>query len=303
MSAIGDALIPLALLIALGYLLNRARFLPESFWPGLDRLNYWVLFPALIFVSLALAPAGVAAAPVVAAVWGGIAVVTLLSFPAWRLARVDGPGYTSVLQGSIRFNSFAAFGALPVLFPDSAALTALLVASTVPVVNVICVTLLARYASGTRLNGPRLLRSIAGNPLIIASLLGVSWQALGWGLGPLEGALWLMGNGSLGTGLVSVGASLSFAHVLSGARPILVATLLKFAALPLATYAFALLLGVPSEVLPVLLVFQALPTASAAFVLARAMNGDAPLMAAIIAVQTVAAVLWLPLVLQRVGVG
>ena len=303
MSAVSDALIPLALLIALGFALNWGRFLPEAFWPSMDRLNYWVLFPALIFVSLARAPTGVAAAPVVLSVWGGLAMVTLLSFLGWRLARVDGPGYTSILQGSIRFNSFAAFAALPVLFPEAAALTALLVASTVPVVNVICVTLLARYASGTRISGTRLFRSIASNPLIIASLMGVGWQSLGWELGPLEGALRLMGNGSLGTGLLSVGASLSFAHVLAGLRPLLISMVLKFVALPLTTLAFALALGVPAEVLPVLLIFQALPTASAAFVLARVMNGDAPLMAAIIAVQTVAAVAWLPLVMHWAAPG
>ena len=54
-SPVAAAIVPLTLLIALGFALRRAAFLPEPFWPGLDRLNYWVLFPALIFVSLATA--------------------------------------------------------------------------------------------------------------------------------------------------------------------------------------------------------------------------------------------------------
>ena len=184
------------------------------------------------------------------------------------------------------------------LYPDSAALTALLVASTVPVVNVICVVLLSRYASGTVVQPRRLLQSILSNPLILASLAGVAWQALGWPLGSAEGGLRLLGEASLGTGLMSVGATLSFRQVRTGASPILLASLLKFVALPTVTLFIALALAVPREVLPVLVLFQALPTASASFVLARAMGGDAPLMAAILAVQTVAAFAWLPLMVR-----
>jgi malonate transporter and related proteins len=303
MSAIGDALIPLTLSIALGFILKRSGFLPDPFWAGLDRLNYWVLFPALIFVTLAAAPTGVAAGPIVLAVWGGLLTVTGLSFLAWRISRVGGPAFTSLLQGSIRFNSFAAFGTIPVLYPEAGALTALLVASTVPLVNVICVLMLARYASGTTVRSVRLARSIATNPLIVASILGLGWQGLGWDLGPLEGGLRLFGSASLGTGLLSVGASLTFTNVRAGVVPIALATLLKFVALPVATALFAVLLGVPREVLPVLLLFQALPTASAAYVLARAMGGDAPLVAAILAVQTVLALFWLPLMLGLVAGG
>jgi malonate transporter len=163
-------------------------------------------------------------------------------------------------------------------------------------VNVICVVVLSRYASGSVVTGARLLRSVVGNPLIVASLLGVAWQTWGPPLGALEGGLRLLANASLGTGLLSVGATLTFAHLRAGAPAIALSTLLKFVALPLATLGVATLLGVPRGVLPVLLLFQALPTASASFVLARAMGGDARLMAAILALQTVLALAWLPLV-------
>ncbi|MNI86306.1 hypothetical protein D3C73_1433920 [compost metagenome] len=44
--------------------------------------------------------------------------------------------------------------------------------------------------------------------------------------------------------------------------------------------------------------FQALPTASSSYVMARQMGGNAPLMATIIALQTVAAAVTLPLMLM-----
>lgn len=297
MAVVASAIVPLTLLIALGFALRRGAFLPEAFWPGLDRLNYWVLFPALIFVSLATARGGLEGSGRVAlAVWGGLAVVAALTLAGRRVLANDGRAFTSVFQGAVRFNSFVAFAAVPVLFPGAAGLTALLVAVTVPIVNVACVTVLARYAGTQPLRWGRLLRSVAANPLIVASLAGAAARAVALPLGPLEDALALLGQASLGTGLLSVGATLRFRGVAAQWRPIAASSVLKLLALPLATGALAVALRLPAEQLAPLLVFQALPTATAAFVLARAMGGDERLMATILAVQTVLALVWLPVV-------
>src|SRR3989338_5282919 len=50
------ALWPLFALIVAGYYLRRWAFPNEAFWPGAERLNYFILFPALLFSSLATAP-------------------------------------------------------------------------------------------------------------------------------------------------------------------------------------------------------------------------------------------------------
>ena len=64
--------------------------------------------------------------------------------------------------------------------------------------------------------------------------------------------------------------------------------------MPAATLAVASATGLEGPALAVALVFQTLPTASSAIVLARQLGGDAPLMAGIIAVQTVLAFAVLP---------
>lgn len=297
MVLVASALIPLTLLIALGFGLRRGTFLPDPFWPGLDRLNYWVFFPALIFVSLATARSGLDGGGRVAlAVWGGLAIVATLALVGRRALAADERSFTSVFQGSIRFNSYVAFGVVPVLFPGSAGLTALLVAVTVPAVNVASVAVLARFAGRHPLRAARVVRTVATNPLILASLLGAAVGAASAPLGPFEDALRLLGQASLATGLLSVGATLRFRGVRSLVRPIAAASALKLVALPLATWGVAAVVGVPASMLAPLLLFQALPTASAAFVLARAMGGDERLMATILAVQTVLALGWLPLV-------
>lgn len=296
MATVANALVPLALLIALGFALRRGAFLPEPFWPGLDRLNYWVFFPALIFVSLATARGGIPDGGRVAlAVWTALALTAALTLALRRGVAHDGPAFTSVFQGAVRFNSFAAFALLPVVFPGSAGLTALLVAVTVPVVNVLCVLMLARFATKRPLSARRVVRSVASNPLVLASLAGVAVGAAHLPLGPAEAGLRLLGDASLASGLLSVGATLRFRQLRGWARPLTAATLFKLVALPAFTWAAGRLLGVPAVTLAPVLVFQSLPTASAAFVLARAMGGDERLMATILAVQTVLALVWLPL--------
>src|SRR5436305_4908653 len=49
-------LLPDFLLIALGAILRRLRSFDGTFWSGVERLVYFVLFPALLFRSLALSP-------------------------------------------------------------------------------------------------------------------------------------------------------------------------------------------------------------------------------------------------------
>lgn len=296
MSVVASALVPITLLIALGFGLKRWRFLGDGFWPGLDRLNYWVFFPALIFLSLATAEGALGSAGRIAvAVWGGLSLVAMGAMATRQRLAVEGAAFTSVFQGAIRFNSYVAFIVLPVLYPGSDGLTALLVALTVPLVNVFSVTVLARHGAGAALRRRALVASIATNPLILASVLGAAAGRLSLPLGPFEAALGMLGEAALAAGLLSVGATLRFRSVRSGWRLVVRSTALKFVGLPLATVAVAVGIGIDRDVLAPLLLFQALPTASASYVLARAMRGDEALMSSILAVQTVAALLWLPL--------
>ena len=110
-------------------------------------------------------------------------------------------------------------------------------------------------------------------------------------------ALRSLGAASLPLGLLCVGAALEFAGARRWVRPVAIASVLKFGAMPLATMAVALLVGLSGEALVTALVFQVLPTASSSYILARQLGGDAPLMAGITAVQTVLAVAAIPLVL------
>lgn len=54
--ATAAAILPNFLLIAIGFVLSRRFDYGRDFWEGLEKLVYYVLFPALLFRSLAIVP-------------------------------------------------------------------------------------------------------------------------------------------------------------------------------------------------------------------------------------------------------
>jgi malonate transporter len=225
----------------------------------------------------------------------GVAAL-LLALRPWLA--IDGPAFTSVFQGGIRFNNYVGLTvAAGLLGGPGIALAAVANATIVPVANLFCILVFARYAGGqASLAG--IARSIATNPLIVASAIGAVLQATGIGLPPgLEGMIRALGAASLPIGLLCVGAAFDLFAVRRGLRETLVSSAAKFVALPVATFLACLALGLSGDAALIAMLFQSLPTASSAYILARHLGGDAPLMAGIIALQTVVAAVAIPLAL------
>ena len=296
MSAWLDAFVPAFALLGLGALLKRRLLRDDTIWAGMERLIYWVLLPSLI-VS-ALAPLNLAELPlgrIAAAIWVALALGTVASV---LLARALGHGHaamTSVLQGGIRFNNLMGFAIVGALF--GAAGTGFgAVATGIIVPFVQAVTTLAFAFDGKR-GPPRplaVLRQLAINPLMIAVVLGFAVAALG-GLPPgLAPTVQALGRASVALGLLCVGAALSLQSFSDRVPTQALTGVLKLMVMPAATWGLCLLFGVPPLATAVAVVFMALPTAATSYVMARAMGGDAPLMAAITTTEHIAAIITLP---------
>lgn len=297
------ALVPVASLIGLGLALRRSGFLAGAFWPQAERLAYYVLLPSLFVHGLATARLdAVPVASLAAALVLSTLAVAALLVAAEPWLRLDGAAFTSVFQGGVRFNSFVGVTLAAGLFgAQGVALAAACVAVIVPTVNVLCVLVFARYgAARPTLSG--IARGVALNPLVLGCLVGAGLQVAGVGLpGAVDAVLRALGQASLPLGLLCVGAALEVGPARAWGRPILAASLAKFALMPLAAALACAGLGLHGPAATAALLFQALPTASSSYILARQLGGDAPLMAGITAVQTVLAVAAIPLALAALA--
>lgn len=296
-----DSLIAVFLVIATGWGLKARGVLSPAHWLGVERLTYQVLFPAVVVYTLAMADLG--KLPVLA--MGMSLVLSILIVAGLLLAArplllrigIDGPAFTSIFQGSVRWNTFVALAlAAGLNGREGATLMAIAVAAMIPVLNIMCVVVLARYASGQRMSAGATLRSILFNPFIWSSALGLVLNQLQWMI-PAAVATYvdIMGRAALGVGLLVVGAGLDLKR-LAAPRPAHgLAIALKLIVMPLLAWTLARQFGVSGTALTMTVIASSVPTATAAYFLARDMGGDAPLMAEITTLQTLLALVTLPL--------
>nr|WP_298249501.1 AEC family transporter [uncultured Halomonas sp.] len=304
MTDIAGALGPLFLLILLGSILGWLRQPGADFWPALERLVYFLLFPAMLVATLATAD--VSQVPVIRvaiALLGAMGAFAALLWSVRGWLGMEAAAFTSAFQGALRFNTYVGVaGAAALHGAPGATVAAVAVALMVPVVNVLCVG--SFIAAGTLGRGSlgKSLAALGRNPLILACLVGIGLNIGGIGLpGWSEATVTLLGRAALPLGLVAVGVALRPAALVRRDRGIWASHLVKLGLMPALALALALLLGLDPVSRDVVLLFAALPTATSAYILARQLGGDAEMMAALITGQTLLAMATLPLWLRLAG--
>ena len=297
MNSVAGALLPIFGVIALGWALRRSGLVRADFWPGINRLSYSALLPALLFSSISTADTNLSGALpfLIAATLGFLAMGAIAL--AFRPLPIDGPAYTSLFQGAVRWNGFVLLALAGAIFgPQGAALAALVFAPTVPLINVMCVAVLSIWGSADdKPDVGRVVFRIAANPLILACLAGIAANGLNWvQTGPVADAAALAGQAALPMILLAIGAGLDFTAL--RARPALLAlsTSLKLIVAPLVFLGLGLGFGLEGLPLALLAAIGATPGAAAAYVLASEMGGDARLMAGHVTATTLLAFIALP---------
>ncbi len=291
---------PIFLLIVLGHGLRRGGIPSVEFWNMNDKLVYWVLMPALLFskISTTHVESGLVGSFAVV-ILGGFGVAVVFALVSARALGMKGPVASSLLQGGTRHNTFIALAVAESLFgPEGLALAALGTALLIPATNVTVVALMVGLLRKPGEGGAAraILRDLARNPLLLAVGVGIAANIGGTGRIPVVHEVAdLLGGAALPIVLLCVGANIRPRAMAAAMVPTLISMLGKMVVFPAAILALALAMGLsPTETL-VAVLFGAVPTAAAGYTLARQMGGDAPLMAAMITLQTVLALVTLPL--------
>ena len=238
MAVVIAALLPVFLLIVLGFILKRTLIRPETQWHGLERLTYYVLLPVLLVQTLVKADltsvpvAGVGGALLLSAL--AMSLLCLALRPLLARAAIDGPAFTSIFQGATRWQTYVALAVSGSLFGNlGLALASVAMVAIVPLVNVFSVAVLAHYASPEKRSAGSIVVTVMSNPLIWACAIGLALNVTHI---PLP-KLWhevadALGRSSLAIGLLVTGAGL---HLEGLFRPSLaagVAVFLKLVLMP-----------------------------------------------------------------------
>lgn len=168
MLAIALILLPDFSLILLGLLLRRRFAYPAEFWGHLERLVYYLMFPALLFRAVSRTELDIAPALDMFIAGFGFSVVGIVLGVLGRwLLKPDGRVFASCVQTGFRFNTYIGLAVVDRLSGHAGiASFAVLIGVMVPWVNAVSVWFLARQG------GASVWRELAKNPLIVATLSG-----------------------------------------------------------------------------------------------------------------------------------
>jgi malonate transporter len=279
-------------LILLGAALRRWMHLGDHFWSGVEKLVYFILFPALLINAIVKTRLDLGAAlPLLATAFAAMAAGMVLGLLPRPFVRLPALTFASVFQCGFRFNSYIALAVAGMLFgAPGIATMGLIVGAAVPFANFVSVWMLARHGQAG------LWREVARNPLIWGTATGFILNLAGFvPPAPAQAFLGRLADASIALGLIAVGAALRLDGA-PGVRGIsLWLFVVKLLVLPCVAAGVGLLLGLEGLNYQVAVLFAALPTASSAYILAMRMGGDGRSVAWLISATTLGSMLTLPL--------
>jgi malonate transporter and related proteins len=258
------AILPVFGVIAIGFAVKRAKIVPDASWAAVNSFGYWILYPAFLFSTVASADfSGPETIKFLGCLILGFALAAAWGLCMGFFVKGNGPAFTSVFQGSVRWNGFVILAAAPALYgPQGTALVALGFGPVVAFVNVISVSVLARWGDNevkASLGGA--LTEVLRNPLVLASLVGVVANVSGVlaYLGPAPEALALLGRAAMPIALVSVGAALSFGEITKAPLYLVLGVVSKLLVAPALMLIAGMALGLPPLLLAVVVGVASMP--------------------------------------------
>ena len=282
---------PLFVVLFLGYGLRRFEFLNASFAAAGTKFVFYAALPATLARSIyrsdihALFDARFVAFLLV------VTVVTF--FIIWAGAAVfikDKPILGAFVQTAFRGN--VAFMGLPLLINlagDAGALRgAMMVTFALPVVNVLSIVVLTVCdKDNSQIHVGRICLSIIKNPLIIGILAGVGLSLSGVTLPVAAGtSVNYIADMATPLALLCLGASLSFAGFDVRFKYAIWASVVKVVALPVVFVGLGYVLGFRGYDLAALMVVGGVPSAIAGYAMVVQMGGDGYVAGTIVMIST-----------------
>ena len=275
-----NAILPIFLVIALGFFAKRVGFIREEEVPRMNAVAFKVFMPIMCFYNMYTSDLSTALRPklILFAVLGVLAEYGL----SWLYARlfVSEPRRRGVvIQGLYRSN-YLIIGipiANSLLGGSELGTVSVVAAVVVPIFNVLAVISLEIY-NGEKPNVGKLVLDILKNPLILGIAAGILALLLKLRLPtPVEAAVRDVGRAASPLMLFLLGAFFRFGNVRAHLKDLTATVLGRLVVFPALFLTVAALLGFRGiEFVSLLTIFSS-STAVASFTMAQQMGGDAEL--------------------------
>ncbi|NRB10577.1 MAG: AEC family transporter [Rickettsiaceae bacterium] len=309
MYSIFYSVLPIFLIAFLGSIIRRKWLTSDEFWRGLEKLSFYVLFPAVLFEHSAKVDlASFTLLRLVIALIVATAIVAFGLVLYQNRRNFHKVHFTSVFQGSTRYNNYIFFAVGAALFGDEGlSIIATISPYLIIFTNLIVVIAFVHYIP-TRdgVSGRKglmlVIKSVITNPFIIASLLGFIFNYFQIELNKgIENTIHNIADSALSIGIMIVGASLKFRINPEYFNYVVFAGVVKLVIMPIITFIILWLMAIGGTAKSVGILCSCLPCASSAYILSRQLGGDPETMSAIITFTTIFSILSLSILVYILG--
>jgi malonate transporter and related proteins len=293
-------ILPIFAIILTGWLARVSGYMPHSLAPSLMQFAYYVAMPALVFLTIADESLhSLLEWRFLAAFGGGSMICFALMLIGMRFVRGAGLGASAMLAAAVAMTN-TGFVALPVLKTlygkpgvlAAAVATVFVGAIMFPVLVVLLE--ISRYDASRKISVTALVRRIATNPVILATICALLWSVIGWTLpAPVASFLTILGEALTPCALFAIGLDLTLAELRGRVQLYAVLTALKLAIVPLVVYALCLLVKLGHTATVAAVVCAAVPTAKSAYVLAVEYDIEKNVVGAVISMTTLLSIVTL----------
>ncbi|MDD4189231.1 MAG: AEC family transporter [Eubacteriales bacterium] len=284
---------PLLSLMVLGYFLKTRGLLDKSTIKSMNGLIFRVFLPVNLFMNIYSSDINktfdlflILYACVSLVV---IFIILCLIVPAFIKDRSD---KSTVIQGISRSNIilYGIFIVEAISDSDGLGLLGVMVAFVIPLLNILAV-LIFEMNRGQKINAGKVLKGIASNPLIIASVLAVLMLSLKINIPALiTGTLDNLSRIAAPLSMVLLGGTFVFSSVKKHIVWLAVSSIVKLVIFPAIFLSIAILIGIRGVELVVLMVVFGSPTAISSFSMAEEMGGNSALAGEIIMATSVVSI-------------
>ena len=293
-----NILFPSIALIGLGFYLFQSRMLNAEFWNGAEKLNYYILFPSLLFSSLAHANINMGHIDSILMVIFIVMAIVLGSVYTFALFKKIPVAETGVyVQSLIRFNTYIGLSIATTLNnPEIKSILVNILAIAIPFVNVISILSLTPK---NQLKIKNIFLSLIKNPLISSCLLGITFNLCNipiWN--GFTGLLNAFSSSSLMLGLLCVGTAIQLKGMKKYLAQSIIISALRLLLIPFIAWLSIHFFDLNHEAIVAIMIFFAIPTASSAYILTKLLKGNYQLMASVISLQTILSVFSLAIILS-----
>ena len=285
------AIVPLFLIIALGFGVKRLGWIGPEDVRRFNKVCFYTFMPVMLFYNIYTSDFSHAVRLPYALFVVGMALAMILLAFLITLAAEKTPERRGVMiQAAFRSN-FVLLG-LPIaaeLLPEgNLGVTALMVAIVVPIYNMMSVVVLEYFRGGKPRAGEVLL-AVVKNPLILGSVAGLLVQALHITLPEvLLSFAGKMNSAATPLILLLLGASFETREIARYKKELLVCVGLRLVVFPGAILTLAAALGLRDIEFVTVLAMTAAPTAVNSFNMAQQLGGDSQLAGSAVVVSTAA---------------